>query len=46
VNGDITTIGIPGQLQAAMPDWCQARRLTLEQLHPIVIGGYIDISRR
>jgi integrase/recombinase XerD len=84
VNGDITTIGVPRQLQGAMPrlptlvtdageratlrflefftaairnkntrrayaravtrlsDWCQPRRLTLEQLHPIVIGGYIE----
>lgn len=84
MNGDLTTIGVPSQLQTAMPrlpslvtdagdrailrflefftaairnkntrrayaravarlsDWCQSRRLTLEQLHPIVIGGYIE----
>jgi site-specific recombinase XerD len=84
VNGDITTIGIPSQLQGAMPrlpslvtdageratlrflefftaairnkntrrayaravtrfsDWCQNRQLTLNTLHPIVIGGYIE----
>ena len=84
MNGDINTIGIPSQLQKAMPrlpslvtdageratlrflefftaairnkntrrayaravtrlsDWCQKRQLTLDTLHPIVIGGYIE----
>jgi site-specific recombinase XerD len=25
-----------------LSDWCHERRLTLEKLHPIVIGGYIE----
>jgi integrase/recombinase XerD len=84
VTGEITTIGVPRQLQDAMPrlpslitaageratlrflefftaairnkntrrayaravtrfsEWCQVRRLSLDTLHPIVIGGYIE----
>jgi integrase/recombinase XerD len=84
VTSEITTIGVPRQLQDAMPrlpslvtdageratlrflefftaairnkntrrayaravtrfsEWCQVGRLSLDTLHPIVIGGYIE----